>query len=140
MGVKPEGWKDVIPPKQFLCNTELRWVNECKYLGVFMNDDMSDDHDILRQTRGIYMRGNMILRNVYKCSKDVKLKLFWWYKVLPSVGLNNHTLSLFTIVQNTILFCKTFTLFDGVWCKPSQFIPYGIYQSKYIFQMIMKHY
>ena len=31
----------------------LRWVNECKYLGVFMNDDTSDDRYILWQTRGI---------------------------------------------------------------------------------------
>ena len=50
-----------------------------KYLGVLISEDGRDDIDIQRQTRGIYARGNMILKYSRHCSTEVKCSLFKTY-------------------------------------------------------------
>ena len=44
-----------------------------KYLGNYILDDLSDDDDINRQHRTLYVQGNIILRKFSMCSLDVKL-------------------------------------------------------------------
>ena len=50
-----------------------------KYLGYFICDDMSDNKDIIRQTRCTYTRGNLIISKFRNCSDHVKIKLFKAY-------------------------------------------------------------
>jgi hypothetical protein len=54
----------------------LPFRSSCKYLGVFINDHLSDDEDILRQQRSFYMRCNYLMRNFIHCSPYVKCCLF----------------------------------------------------------------
>ena len=42
-------------------------------------DDLSNDEDMLRQMRNLYIRSNKILRTLHYCSSDVKLELFKSY-------------------------------------------------------------
>ena len=67
-------------------------VDTNKYLGHYITEDLSDDIDINRQSRTLFVQGNIILRKFYMCSIDVKLTLFriycspmysvqlWWNK------------------------------------------------------------
>ena len=74
----------------------LHVVASYKYLGHYITDDLSDDDDINRQRRTLFVQGNIILRKFNMCSLGVKLTLFrtycspmytaqlWWnYKNLP---------------------------------------------------------
>ena len=39
-----------------------------KYLGNYISDDLSDDDDINRQCRTLYVQGNIILRKFNMCT------------------------------------------------------------------------
>ena len=40
-------------------------VNQCKYLGHVITDDLKDDNDIARQYKRIYAQGNALIRKYY---------------------------------------------------------------------------
>ena len=50
-----------------------------KFLGHYITDDLSDDDDINRQRRTLFVQGNIILRKFNMCSLGVKLTLFRTY-------------------------------------------------------------
>ena len=54
---------------------KIQEVDNVKYLGHFISDTLRDDKDILCQCRQLYARANMLLRNFYMCSIEVKLTL-----------------------------------------------------------------
>ena len=51
-------------------------VASYKYLGHYIKDYLSDDDDINRQRRTLFVQGNIILRKFNMCSLVVKLALF----------------------------------------------------------------
>ena len=57
----------------------LHVVASYKYLGHYITDDLSDDDDINRQCRTLFVQGNIILRKFNMCSLGVKLTLFRTY-------------------------------------------------------------
>ena len=57
----------------------LHVVASYKYLGHYITDDLSDDDDINRQRRTLFVQGNIILRKFNMCSLGVKLTLFCTY-------------------------------------------------------------
>ena len=57
----------------------LKWVTEQRYLGVFIsNNNSDDDHDIQRQMRSTYCRGN-ISSKFRKCTDEVKVQLLKFF-------------------------------------------------------------
>ena len=50
-----------------------------KYLGVLLNDNLSDNDDIQRQMRSVYGTANWLKYNFFKCSKKLKKFLFNQY-------------------------------------------------------------
>ena len=54
-------------------------VESTKYLGQFITNDLSDNLDIERQCKKLYIQGNIIMRKFYMCSLDVKITLFRAY-------------------------------------------------------------
>ena len=64
----------------------LHVVASYKYIGHYITDDLSDDEDINRQRRTLFVQGNIILRKFNMCTFDVKPSLFrtycsaqlWW--------------------------------------------------------------
>ena len=57
----------------------LHMVASYKYLGHYITDYLSDDDDINRQRRTLFVQGNIILRKFNMCSLGVKLTLFRTY-------------------------------------------------------------
>ena len=57
----------------------LHVVASYKYLGHYITDDLSDDDDINRKRRTLFVQGNIILRKFNMCSLGVKLTLFRTY-------------------------------------------------------------
>ena len=68
----------------------LHVVASDKYLGHYITDDLSDDDDINRQRRTLFVQGNSILRkfNIFNkltlfrtyCSPMYTAQLWWNYK------------------------------------------------------------
>ena len=52
---------------------------KAKYLGHIISEDMSDDADVFRQVKCLYIRGNIISRTFANCSIYVKLVVFKTY-------------------------------------------------------------
>ena len=55
---------------------QISVVKEEKYLGYLIRNDLSDDATMLNVLKGVYSRGNMLVRNFHMCDVKVKLKLF----------------------------------------------------------------
>ena len=66
-------------PKCKLNGIILHVVASYKYLGHYITDDLSDDDDVNRQPRTLFVQGNIILRKFNMCSLGVKLTLFRTY-------------------------------------------------------------
>ena len=76
MIIKPRNFKLNLTPVILLNGQKLKFVEKYKYLGVFVLSSFTDDDDLIRQMRSLYMRGNYLARNFRYCSEIVKVKLF----------------------------------------------------------------
>ena len=56
-----------------------RYVDQFRYLGHIITKNFSDDEDIERETRNLYIRGNTITRRFGFLSMDIKKTLFKSY-------------------------------------------------------------
>ena len=68
--------KSTFVPDFYIKDSLLEIVNMYKYLGVVICDTWCDDADLGRQMRGIYTRGNMIIKKFVQCNCEVKTRLF----------------------------------------------------------------
>jgi hypothetical protein len=66
-------------PSVYLNGKPLDYVTSQKYLGINITNDLSDDSDIIRQVKALYVRGNMLVHKFNHCSDDVKRSLFRSY-------------------------------------------------------------
>ena len=69
-------FKDIQVPSFELNDNILPRVNQFKYLGHVITDDLKDDNDITRQYKRIYAQGNALIRKCYMCSDHVKCTPF----------------------------------------------------------------
>lgn len=79
MVIKPRGMRDLVPPKITINGDEIGYVEKFKYLGHIITSDFTDDADIEREIRNLYIRGNTIIRKFGFLSIEVKLSLFKAY-------------------------------------------------------------
>ena len=49
----------------YLHEKKLCRIHETKYLGYFLSEDQSDDVEISKQIRTLYIRSNKLLRNLF---------------------------------------------------------------------------
>lgn len=78
----PKDRKKVIStvfPNFKLGSSTLQFVAEFKYLGHMIKNDLSDDLDIQREIRNMFVRANILARRFLKCSTAVKVVLFRAY-------------------------------------------------------------
>jgi len=72
-----------IVSEQFPCftlsNKHIQYVDRFRYLGHILNNEFTDDDDIRREIRNLFMRTNLLTRRFSKCSVAVKLSLFKAY-------------------------------------------------------------
>ena len=68
-------------PIVYLHLDRLNRIPETKYLGYLLSEDQSDDEDIAKQMRTLYLRSNKLLRMFTSsyCTIDVKMELFRSY-------------------------------------------------------------
>ena len=71
--------KTVSDPVFYIQNNIIERKTKAKYLGHIISDDMSDDADVFRQVKCLYIRGNIISRKFANCSINVKLVVFKTY-------------------------------------------------------------
>ena len=70
--------KDLKSPPLYLCNNQLDYVNNCRYLGVKI-ETYSCKSDMKRQLCKFYANANMLIRKFSFCFDDVKVFLFKSY-------------------------------------------------------------
>ena len=66
-----------VAPNIYLCGTILKYVESFRYLGHIITQEQSDEHDMLRELRSLYYRGNMLIRKFSFCTEDVKCVFFY---------------------------------------------------------------
>jgi hypothetical protein len=62
-----------------LGDKELKFTETFKYLGHMISSDLSDDTDLRREIRNMYVRANTVCRRFGRCSLRVKVKLYTAY-------------------------------------------------------------
>ena len=77
-GIKPRGIH-LKCPDSYMNNNKLVFVENTKYLGVVICNDLKDDEDMIRHLRSFYARSNSIIRKCHNCSIGVKLHQFHAY-------------------------------------------------------------
>ena len=111
----------------------MHMLNTYLFFGNYISDDLSDDDDINRKRRTLYVQGNIILRTFSMCSLEFKLTLFrsycsrmygvqlWWNdkkSTLKRLHIAYHNiLKLFigmSTFESTSLLC---TVFDVQCCQ-----------------------
>ena len=60
-------------------NQTLTVVDQFKYLGHILTDNLSDDLDIRREIKALFTRCNILINSFKLCSYNVKLVLFKTY-------------------------------------------------------------
>ena len=68
---RPKRYKLFCPPVYSHEEKPCR-IHETKYLGYFPSEDQSDDAEISKQIRTLYIRSNKLLRMFSYCTIDVK--------------------------------------------------------------------
>ena len=79
MFIQPHSMVKQRFPNFRINNENIAIVNEYTYLGHILCDNLTDDLDIFRQRRKLFIQGNSIMRKFSMCTLDVKLKLFQSY-------------------------------------------------------------
>ena len=79
MLIRPRTVSNFISPKIYIGSNEVKYVDQYKYLGHIVSSSFTDDYDIERETRNLYIRGITIARKFYFLSTDVKCALFKSY-------------------------------------------------------------
>lgn len=79
MCFKPGKKSKLYIPQVTLNKEPLKWVSDCKYLGVSIEDSGKDNLDIKRHVRSMYTRGNLLINRFKHCTDDVKTRLFQSY-------------------------------------------------------------
>ena len=78
MVIKPRGMV-FTSPDIFLGGVAIRYVDQFKYLGHIISNDLTDDADIEREIRNMYIRGNTIVRRFKFLGPEIKCSLFKSY-------------------------------------------------------------
>ena len=63
-------------PHVHLGNNVVYYNENVKYLGVLFNDNLNDNHAIMKQMRDLNARANSLLRQFAAYSFEVKFRLF----------------------------------------------------------------
>ena len=79
MYLNSKRYKNLVKPSFCLNGAPICYVDKEKYLGFIINSLSKHDDDILKQTRSLYCRGNMLINNFRICNKAIKVQLFKSY-------------------------------------------------------------
>jgi len=81
----------IVSPHFVIDGHCVQFVNEFRYLGHIISNNLSDDADIKREIHNMYMRTNMLIQRFTNCSQHVKMATFRAYCIcLYGVALWSH--------------------------------------------------
>jgi len=81
----------IVSPHFVIDGYCLQFVNEFRYLGHIISNNLSHDADIKREIHNMYMRTNMLIQRFRNCSQHVKMATFRAYCIcLYGVALWSH--------------------------------------------------
>ena len=72
MTLKAKSAKSTATPLMKLGGQYVKYVDQYKYLGIVVDNELSDDKDIQRQLRYQYCAANKLQASFYRCSNAVK--------------------------------------------------------------------
>ena len=75
----PKKYKQAAPSTVFLNGVRVQFLDQVKYLGVWINASLKDDDDIQRQVKSLYCAANKLRGTIDQCSTAVKNTLFRAY-------------------------------------------------------------
>ena len=75
----PKKYKQPAPSDVFLNGVRVQFLDQVKYLGVWINASLKDDDDIQRQVKSLYCSANKLRGTFDQCSTAVKSTLFRAY-------------------------------------------------------------
>ena len=75
----PKKYKQPAPSNVFLNGVRVKFLNQVKYLGVWINASLKDDDDIQRQAKSLYCATNKLRGTFDQCTAAVKNTLFRAY-------------------------------------------------------------
>jgi len=78
-------WKVLRNPSFQLFSACLPYTDKYKYLGHVICADLTDDANVMKQTRSLYARANLIIRKFSQASLASKIVLFKAYRT-PMYG------------------------------------------------------
>ena len=119
---KPRDKKNIHPV--VINNHTLPYTKKCKYLGHIINNNLTDDDDIARQKRCIYVQANALTRKFNLCNSSIKTTLFnsycgsmyvclWCNLKGITVAYNNS----FRILHNISPRCSASHMFATIYVK-----------------------
>ena len=73
MCVQPKGKDKLYIPDFSVNGKTVELIKQHQYLGFVLSEDLKDDLDIKRQIRGLFARGNMVIKCFKYCSAPVKI-------------------------------------------------------------------
>ena len=79
MVILPRDFKCEILPNIYLSGAVMKYVYSFQYFGHVISKDFTDDEDIARETRKLYLRGNTIVRKSVFLEVHIKCALFKSY-------------------------------------------------------------
>jgi len=93
----PKKYKQPAQSNVFLNGVRVQFLDQMKYLGVWINASLKDDDDIQRQVESLYCAANKLRGAFDQCSPAVKNTLFRaycmpMYSMLANCGANTHRL------------------------------------------------
>jgi len=75
----PKKYKQPAPSDVFVNGVRVQFLDQVKYLGVWINVSLKDDDDIQRQVKSLYCAANKLRGTFDQCSTAVKNTLFRAY-------------------------------------------------------------
>ena len=72
-------FKDLSVSTFYLNGNPIKYVHTETYLGFIMNNLSKHDDDIVKQSKSIYCRGNMLISNFKNCNIPIKIQLYKTY-------------------------------------------------------------
>jgi len=79
MTFKAKSAKSTVTPLLTLGGLNVKPINHCKYLGVVLDTELSDDKDIQRQLKCQYCAANKLRASLSPCSNAKCTFLFLLY-------------------------------------------------------------
>ena len=94
-------------------------TTKCKYLGHIINNNLTDDDDIVRQKRCLYAQANVLARKFCLCNISTKITLFQAYCAPMYTSSLRCKLKKYSLKSITVAYNNSLRILLNSWCSAS---------------------